>query len=322
MLDEVKLKHLPDVGKDADALEPEDVTAAAIAAHQALRWTARQYRERCMRDSLVKRCLRHTEHLVAMQAAHIERVLDYGYVIQRLLTGNPEKALSEEEDKRRVQRMRKIEFALLMHECAKFNPTYPGGVNPDAHMEETCTDVHEFLADVRRKRKPLVEEITAMVEVSGSPYSTRRKHTGMCPPSTFEETVVFAAVNLDAVDFWGARDIVWVRQHPERLFVPRFAEPVRTSLIFAKNMRDEAVHLAGIIRARSMPKAAQELLLSYGAALWKRSGRFFAFFDEHPAATFLDFRACWNEFFRQELDREHLGWVVSRRSRDSVTQES
>lgn len=203
MLDELKLKHLPDVGKDADVLEPEDIAAAAIAAHQALRWTARQYRERCMRDSLVKQCARHTEHLVAMQAAHIERVLDYGYVIQRLLTGNPEKELSEEEGKRRVQRMRKIEFALLMHECAKFNPKCHGGVNPDGHLEETCTDVHTFLADVRRKRKPLVEEITAMVESSGAPYSMRRKHTGTRPPGTFEEAVVFAAVNLDAVDFWG-----------------------------------------------------------------------------------------------------------------------
>lgn len=322
MLDEVKLKHLPDIGKDADVLEPEDVDAAAIAAHQALRWTARQYRERCMRESLTKQCARHTEHLVAMQDAHIKRVLDYGYAIQRLLTGNPEKELSEEEGKRRVQRMRKIEFALLMHECAKFNPTYPGGANPDAHLEETCADVYAFLADVRKKRKPLVEEIMAMVESSGAPYSTRRKHTGTRPPSTFEEVVVFAAVNLDAVDFWGARDIVWIRQHPERLIVPRFAEPVCTSLIFAKNMRDEAVHLVGNIRTRSMPKAAQELLLSYGAALWKRSGRFFSFFDEHPATTFTDFRARWNEFFRQEFERGNLWRCISRRNPVSAEQGS
>lgn len=87
-------------------------------------------------------------------------------------------------------------------------------------------------------------------------------------------------------------------------------------------MRDEAMHLVGNLRTRSMSNAAQELLLSYGAALWKRSGRLFAFFDEHPAATFLDFRACWNAFFRQELDRGGFGWVISRRNRDSVTQES
>ena len=276
MLDAVKLKHLPDNGKDADVLEPEDVIAADIAARQALQWTVREYRERCMRESLPKRCVRHTQHLVAMQSAHMKRALDCGYLLLRLLTGNPAEECSEEEEKRRVQRMRKIEFAILMHECAKFNPKYPGGVNPDRHLEETYGDVLVFLADIRRKRKPLAEEIAAMVEVSGSPYSTQGKHTGIRAPDRLEEVIVFAAVNLDAVDFWGAQHIVWIRQHPERLCLPRFAEPVGASLIFAKNMRDKALERVEGIKLKNMSPAASELIMRYDAGLWKRSQRLFA----------------------------------------------
>lgn len=322
MLDELNLKHLPDVGKDADVLEPEDVDAAAIAAHQALRWTMRQYQERCMRESLTKRFVRHTRHLVAMQSGHIARVLDYGRTLLRLLTGNPPKEHSEEEERRRAQRMRKIEFALLMHECAKFNPKYPGGVNPNRHLEETCDDTLAFLADVRRKRKPLAEEIATMVEVSGSPYSTHGKRTGVRAPDRLEEAIVHAAVNFDATDFWGAQHIVWIRQHPERLHVPSFAEPVGTSLIFAKNMRDEAMHRVWNIKFKNLSPSAAELIVSYGTALWKRSERFFAFFDKQRPKNLMEFRTRWNEFFRQELEREHLGWVVSRRNPVPVEQGS
>ncbi|MFY9462134.1 MAG: hypothetical protein WAP51_02950 [Candidatus Sungiibacteriota bacterium] len=88
MLEDLKLPRLPDVGKNSDMLEPEDVAAAAIAVHQLVRYTTRQYHERCMRESLTKQCVRHAKHLAEMQSAHIERVLWNGNVLIRHLFGH------------------------------------------------------------------------------------------------------------------------------------------------------------------------------------------------------------------------------------------
>lgn len=321
MLQHMNLRHLPEIGKDADVLEEEDVAAAEIVMHQALQWTMRRYRERCMNAPLSKWFVRHTGNLVAMQSRHIERVRDHGLTLLRLLAGELPEDASDEDKKRRIQRIRKVKIALIMHECAKFNPdkAYPGGVNPDHHLEETCDDTFMFVANTRRKRKFLAEEIAAMIEISGSPYSMHWKRTGVRAPDTIEEGIVCAAVNLDAVDFWGAQDIIWLRQHPERLILPSLAESVTTSFIFARNMRDKAIDRIWNAKVKRMNPNSLELIMKYGIDLWKRSERYFSFFERRTPKTMLEFRAGWNEFFRAELEREGFGWCISRHPRRTIT---
>ncbi|MBI2406566.1 MAG: hypothetical protein HYV25_03225 [Candidatus Harrisonbacteria bacterium] len=313
MIEHLRLIRLQGNG-NPDVLEQEDVDAAVTLVHHLRRWAVQQYRERCMKESFPKKFARHTVHLAEQLAAHMERVLEHGNALVRHILAVPAEKQTEEKEKTLARQMREIEFALLMHECAKLNPESAGGVNPDAHLEETCRDALAFLADFRRKRKPLAERMTAMVEVSGSSYSTYAKRTGVRTPATVEEAIVFAAVNLDAVDFWGAHSIVWIRQHPHRREMPeRATETVGASLAFAKRMRDDAANAVCGLQLRKMHPSALGVIYNYGAAYWKRSGRFFAFFEERPPATFMEFRGGFNEFLRRELEHGNLGWCVSRR---------
>ncbi|MDO8584998.1 MAG: hypothetical protein Q7R85_02655 [bacterium] len=288
-----------------DIMEMMDVNAAGILVRRLLRYTLREYNERAMRESLSKRFVRHTKHLVAMQAAHIERVLWNGNALtRRLLIGIPPKERTENEEETLMNRIREVEFALLMHECAKMNPKCRGGVNPDRHMEETCNDTLTFLADYRRKRKPLADRIAAMVEVSGSPYSIYAKHTGTRTPATVEEAIVFAAVNLDAIDFWGARDIVWIRQHPEMLGGESLEpEHVRESLEFAKRMCDDAAKRVNSLNLRKLDGAEKKSIADFGIAYWRRSEQFFAFVEEWSPQSFVEFRGACTAFLRAEFGK-------------------
>ncbi|GEM_PF-4374406 len=286
-----------------DVMEMMDVNAAGILVHRLLRYTLSEYKERAMRESLDKRFVRHTKHLVALQAAHVERVFWNGNALtRRLLIGIPPKERTESEEVLLVNRTHEVDFALLMHECAKMNPRCRGGVNPDRHMDETVEDTLAFTADYRRKRKPLAERIAATVEVSGSPYSIYAKHTGTRVPATVEEAIVFAAVNLDAIDFWGAHHIVWIRQHPEMLIDGMSApEHVGESLAFAKRMCDDAARRVNSLNLRKFDKAEKKSIADFGLAYWRRSERFFAFVEERSPQNFIEFRGACTAFLRREL---------------------